>query len=239
LRESENVAQKSLLGLSVLFHGALGVLVYRIDMGSSRAATAIEIADSKKHEASKPAPEPPKAASEPPRHVTKRAAPAAEKAPDEPPPVAPPPLEALPDFGLELSGGVGGLAVAPASGAPSSRGPVAAHALAPTPKHAVTHAQAAAVDPCEEPPAKPKPVNVPQPAYTERARAAQIEGKVRVELTVDERGKVVSVRVIQGLGYGLDEAAVAAAQSAVFEPAVRCGKPTRATFTVGMRFSAS
>jgi len=234
------VAQKSLLGLSLLFHGALGVLVYRIDMGSSRAATAIEVADlKKKQEAPKPPPEPPKPAAEPPKRAARRAAPAAEKAPEAPPPAAQAPLEALPDFGLELSGGVGGLAVAPAPGGPSSQGPVAARSLAPAPKRTVTHAQAAALDPCEEPPAKPKPVNVPQPAYTERARAAQIEGKVRVELTVDERGKVVAVRVIQGLGYGLDEAAVSAAQNAVFEPAVRCGKPTRATFTVGMRFSAS
>ncbi len=43
----------------------------------------------------------------------------------------------------------------------------------------------------------------------------------------------------QRLGYGLDEAAVQAAQSATFEPAVRCGKPTRATFTISMRFSAA
>jgi protein TonB len=80
---------------------------------------------------------------------------------------------------------------------------------------------------------------VPQPAYTDRAREAGVEGKVRIELTVDETGRVVSVKVLSGLGYGLDEAAVAAAQSATFEPAIRCGKPTRATFTISMRFSSS
>ena len=104
----------------------------------------------------------------------------------------------------------------------------------------VAPAQAATTaDGCDEPPAKPKPKNVPQPAYTDRAREAGAEGKVRIELTVDETGRVVSVKVLSGLGYGLDEAAVAAAQSATFEPAIRCGKPTRATFTISMRFSSS
>ena len=45
-------------------------------------------------------------------------------------------------------------------------------------------------DGCDEPPAKPKPISVPQPGYTDDAQAAAIEGKVRVQLTVDETGKV-------------------------------------------------
>ncbi len=233
------MAQKSLLGLSLLFHGALAVLVYRIDMGSSHAATAIEVADAKRHEAPKPPPAPPAPPPERPKHVAKRAVPAAEKAPEPPPPDTPAPLEALPDFGLELSGGVGGLAVAPAAAGASTQGPTAVRSSVPAVKHAVTHAASPALEPCDEPPAKPKPINVPQPAYTERAREAGIEGKVRVELTVDEQGRVVGVRVVQGLGYGLDESALAAAQGATFEPALRCGKPTRATFVIGMRFSAS
>jgi periplasmic protein TonB len=78
---------------------------------------------------------------------------------------------------------------------------------------------------------------VPQPLGTEAARAAGIEGKVRVQLTVDETGHVVDVKLLQGLGYGLDEAALAAAKRAEFEPALRCGKPTRATFNISMRFT--
>jgi protein TonB len=105
-------------------------------------------------------------------------------------------------------------------------------------RRALAQAPLPAIDDCADPPAKPKPVSVPQPAYTEAARAAAVEGKVRVELTVDEAGRVVSVRVLSGLGHGLDEAAVAAAKAATFQPAVRCGKPTRATFTISMRFSA-
>jgi protein TonB len=47
----------------------------------------------------------------------------------------------------------------------------------------------------------------------------------------------VNVSLLQGLGYGLDEAALATARRAEFEPAVRCGKPTRATFNISMRFT--
>ena len=78
---------------------------------------------------------------------------------------------------------------------------------------------------------------MPQPAYTPQALEAGVEGKVRIQFTVDETGLVVDVRLLAGLGYGLDEAALAAARQATFEAAVRCGKPVSATFTVSMRFT--
>jgi len=236
------VAERSLLGLSILFHGALGFLVYRIDLGDSHAATAIQMAETKKETPKAKVDDTPKPPPEPPKRSAKRAA-AAEKVAETPPPsAAPAPLEALPDFGLELGGGIGGLAVAPApqSVAAAQKGPVAARGTPAAAKHvAAARAPTSVVDECDEPPAKPKPKSVPQPAYTDRAREAGIEGKVRIELTVDETGRVVGVRVLSGLGYGLDEAALAAAQSASFEPAMRCGKPSRATFTISMRFSSS
>ncbi len=57
------------------------------------------------------------------------------------------------------------------------------------------------------------------PEYTMQARQAEIEGVVRVEVTVDETGRVTSARVVNGLGCGLDESALAAAKASVFEPA--------------------
>jgi protein TonB len=44
------------------------------------------------------------------------------------------------------------------------------------------------------------------------------------------------VRVIKGLGFGLDEAAVAAAKQWTFKPATRCGKPVAYTVKPGVRF---
>ena len=101
----------------------------------------------------------------------------------------------------------------------------------------LSRAAAARPDDCADPPAKPKLLSRPSPTYTDAARAAGISGKVRVEITVDEGGRVVSVRLLQGLGYGLDEAALAAARAMTFEAAVRCGRPTSATFKIGFNFS--
>jgi periplasmic protein TonB len=233
------MANKLLLGLSLAVHGGLAVLIGQIEVRESRAATAIEIAETQQKRKQKPPP-PPAEVREPPRQVEKRATPKLAARAAEPPPLSAPAnpaaaLAALPDFGLTLSGGdVGGVAVA--QGAPAAPGPLT-KASGPIVKRAL--AAAVPLDDCSDPPAKPKPTSVPQPSYTDQARAAGIEGKVRVELTVDESGRVVSVRVISGLGYGLDVAAVAAAQRASFQPAIRCGKPARATFTISMRFAAS
>jgi len=89
---------------------------------------------------------------------------------------------------------------------------------------------------CDGGESKVKPVNVPRPAYTEEARAASIEGKVRVELTVNERGAVSGAKVLQGLGFGLDEAALAAVREATFEPATKCGVAIASTFVLSVRF---
>jgi periplasmic protein TonB len=90
---------------------------------------------------------------------------------------------------------------------------------------------------CAEPPSKPKPREMQKPEYTEEARTAGIEGKVRVELTVAADGSVRSAKVLESLGHGLDEAALNAVRAASFEPAMNCGKPVEATFVVAIRFS--
>jgi protein TonB len=92
-------------------------------------------------------------------------------------------------------------------------------------------------DTCSEPLVKPKPVQIVQPAYTPDAQEAKIEGKVRVEITISASGEVTDARVIEGLGHGLDEAALSAARASTFTAATRCGQPVGTTFTIGMRFS--
>lgn len=138
------------------------------------------------------------------------------------------------DFGVSLSGGVGAAGIAVPTG--SAAGPGPEHKVKAAPPKALAPAKHED-DACLEALVKPKPINVPQPVYADRAREAGIAGKVRVELTVDESGQVVSARVIESLGYGLDEAALDAAKASRFEPATRCGKPTSTTFVIGMRFS--
>jgi protein TonB len=230
------VARRSgLLILSLLVHGALAVGIGSIEIKKSRAATAISYAETQKKrppEPTKMEPLPPEKA--PPVHaLSHRAAPIPEPL-DAPPPAKAADtsaLDALPDFGVSLTGGVNGTGIALPAG-----GGARAQSVEKVVRKAAPLAAALPSDGCEDPPAKPKPLSIPQPGYTEDAQSAAIEGKVRIQLTVDETGKVVDVKLIQGLGHGLDEAALQAARRATFEPALRCGKPTSATFTLAMRF---
>jgi len=221
-------------------HGALGVGVASIEIKKSRASTAISYAETQKK---KKPPEPTKVDPTPPekhppaRALARKAAPGAAEPEVPPPPKAAdnPAFDGLPDFGVSLTGGVNGTGIAlPIGGGGPPRNEQ--RTLEKVVRKAAPVAAALPSDGCDEPAAKPKPISVPQPGYTDDAQAAAVEGKVRVQLTVDETGKVVDVKLIAGLGHGLDEAALAAARRATFEPALHCGKPTQATFTISMRF---
>ena len=95
---------------------------------------------------------------------------------------------------------------------------------------------AAGPDVCTQPVVRPKRSVGVQAKYTKDARQAEIEGLVRIEVTVDETGHVVAARLLSGLGYGLDEAALEAAKKCIFEPATLCGKPVVGTAIVAQRF---
>lgn len=233
------MASRGTLVGAVLVHGALALAIGGIDARRSHAATAIELAEVARKKVAEKAPEPPPPAPpERPKQALNRKpalAPAAAAQPEAAPKAA---LDSLPDFGVALAGGVEGGGVA----LPSAQSKVAAAQPATerpesVVKRVVQAKAPGATDDCDEPQAKPKPKSVPQPAYTSQALEAGVEGKVRIQFTVDETGRVVDVRLLSGLGYGLDEAALVAARQATFEPAVRCGKPVSATFTVSMRFT--
>jgi TonB family protein len=73
-----------------------------------------------------------------------------------------------------------------------------------------------------------KPVEIlfkPRPVYTEEARKLHIEGEVVVEVMFSAAGQLQVHRVVKGLGHGLDEAALRAAQQIRFRPAQRNGAP--------------
>ena len=77
-----------------------------------------------------------------------------------------------------------------------------------------------------------------QPAYTDDARGAQIEGKVRVEITVGTDGTVTRVRVHRrAWATGSTRRRWKRRAASTFEPGTQCGKPIAMTFTIGMRFS--
>ncbi len=63
----------------------------------------------------------------------------------------------------------------------------------------------------------------PKPAYTAEARAKKIEGEVLLDVLFKAAGDVQVLRVARGLGAGLDETAVAAAEGIRFRPETREG----------------
>lgn len=65
----------------------------------------------------------------------------------------------------------------------------------------------------------------PRPGYTEEARKLKIEGDVTLQVRFTASGQVEVLRVVRGLGYGLDQLAQRAAQRIHFKPATRDGHP--------------
>jgi TonB family protein len=66
----------------------------------------------------------------------------------------------------------------------------------------------------------------PMPAYTEEARNLKIEGEVLLEVILQASGSLRVVRVVRGLGHGLDDSAVKAAEQIHFKPAMKDGQPS-------------
>jgi TonB family protein len=76
----------------------------------------------------------------------------------------------------------------------------------------------------------------PKPVYTDEARAKKIEGDVLLEVVFTSSGEVKVERVVQGLGYGLEDSAESAARQIRFRPAQRAGQPVDSTAIVHITF---
>ena len=76
----------------------------------------------------------------------------------------------------------------------------------------------------------------PTPAYTEEARKMRVEGEVLLEVVLEATGHVRVLRIVRGLGHGLDESAVRAAQQISFKPALRDGQPSDSTAVLHIIF---
>jgi len=71
----------------------------------------------------------------------------------------------------------------------------------------------------------PKGGNCPPGPYTDEAREAGLEGTVILSFVVDEHGHVRDIKVLQGLGMGLTEAAKRAVAACPFSAGERNGQP--------------
>ncbi len=85
----------------------------------------------------------------------------------------------------------------------------------------------------EQPPPKPAPkltkpprlISAAAPEYPPEALAEKLGASVKVRIHIDAEGTVEKVDVVEPVGHGFDQAAVAAARQYVFEPAEWDGVP--------------
>jgi len=75
-----------------------------------------------------------------------------------------------------------------------------------------------------------------EPEFSEEARKAKYQGTVVLNIEVGEDGKPRRMRIVQGLGLGLDDKALEAVSRWLFRPAMRNGRPTTAPATIEVNF---
>ncbi len=76
----------------------------------------------------------------------------------------------------------------------------------------------------------------PVPIYTDEARSKRIEGEVLLQVVLGASGKLRVLKVVRGLGHGLDDAAVRAAEQIHFKPALQDGQPSDSTVVLHVIF---
>lgn len=75
-----------------------------------------------------------------------------------------------------------------------------------------------------------------KPEYTEDARRRNLEGEVVLEIVVRSDGTVGQVKLLSGLGAGLDQRAIDAVRQWRFSPARRLGAPVDVMVEVAVEF---
>lgn len=242
-----SLARRSILpwiyGGSLAAHMAFAAVTALLPTPERSKDVAIELADIKKKKSAPkpPPPVPPPPPEDKPKPPPPRPTAAQAKIAQEPAKIesAPPPEVGADGFanleGVSLGGGGEGVPV----GGPATGAEVGAARSAAAPKataHRVEQLAAAVQTACSEPVVKPKVKKPGSIKYTKQAQEAEIEGVVRVQVTIDESGHVLSARLLSGLGYGLDDIALTAAHASEFEPATLCGKPVVGTKILAITF---
>ncbi len=82
----------------------------------------------------------------------------------------------------------------------------------------------------------PQAISTPDPEYTEEARKAKTQGTCILWLIVDSTGHPRDVRVVRGLGHGLDAKALEAVRQWQFQPSMKDGKPVDVQISVEVGF---
>ena len=90
---------------------------------------------------------------------------------------------------------------------------------------------------CGGPVRCPKPIDTPDPEYSEAARKARYMATATFEIVVDGNGRLGNIQVKKPAGMGLDENGVASLQKWRFKPAELDGKPVAVLLDVEVGWS--
>jgi periplasmic protein TonB len=82
----------------------------------------------------------------------------------------------------------------------------------------------------------PQALSTPDPEYTEEARNAKTQGTCILWMIVDDQGHPRDIRVVRGLGFGLDARAIEAVRQWRFQPALKDGRPVNVQISVEVGF---
>jgi len=83
---------------------------------------------------------------------------------------------------------------------------------------------------------KPKALQIVDATYSKDGLKNKISGNVEVYIVVDKSGTPTRLRIVHGLGYGLDEEALQAVRQYRFQPATRDGQPVCVELYVDVKF---
>jgi len=83
---------------------------------------------------------------------------------------------------------------------------------------------------------EPRPVHTVQPQYTKEALDAKLEGTVALSTVIGTDGIPSDIKVVRGLGKGLDEKAIEALSQWRFSPGSSHGELIPAKVSVGVNF---
>jgi TonB family protein len=83
---------------------------------------------------------------------------------------------------------------------------------------------------------KPVAIYAPIPPFSDQARKAKVQGTILLAVTVSASGDVADVKVVKGLGSGLDENAVATVRTWKFKPGTEDGNPVKSEINVEVSF---
>ena len=83
----------------------------------------------------------------------------------------------------------------------------------------------------------PKFLHREMPQYPMIARRLGKEGRVILRLTIDEKGNLINIKVLENADYGFTEAAVEAVKKSTFLPAMIDGRPVTTRAVLPIKFT--